>query len=256
MLMLFTNIPFTNASDYVYYLDVVPGKSAWQLIQESGLFAKFVLFILILFSIISWAIMLWKWRQFSRVEAGNRIFLRKFRSTSSIYSHYESLSKIQNTPLAIMVRQSFAELENGRGSQNDLSKNPVAVLDEDHLRLFSDAAERAGEEESSNLGKHIPFLATTANTSPFLGLLGTVWGIMGSFSSIGVRGSASLAIVAPGIAEALIATVAGLAAAIPAVIGYNHFNSRLKILGVTIDNFRSELVSALRRENLNNKVEG
>ena len=110
--------------------------------------------------------------------------------------------------------------------------------------------ERTGAEEVNRLEKAIVFLATTGNISPFFGLLGTVWGIMNAFASIGVRGSATLAVVAPGIAEALIATIAGLAVAIPAVMAYNFFNNKLKVISTQVDNFALEFLSAVKKENI------
>ncbi len=234
---------FTSLFGLGFVMDVAPGKSAWNLIMESGLFAKIVLLILIGFSVISWAIIFWKWRQFSKTKSETSYFLGKFRASENIRSAYASTKSIRNTPFVRIFKASLSEWEYCRS----LGDN---ILNEEHFKLIRDAAERAGEEELSDLGGYIPFLATTANSSPFLGLLGTVWGIMGSFSAIGARGSASLAVVAPGIAEALIATVAGLAAAIPAVIAYNHFNNRLRTLAVEVDNFKLELLSEYRRENL------
>ncbi|MBD3232947.1 MAG: hypothetical protein GF315_04410 [candidate division Zixibacteria bacterium] len=203
-----------------------------------------------MFSVVSWAIMLWKWRQFSAIESANKRFINNFRSARSIKNAYSNLSKFTKSPFSSMLRDSYAQWDYCRALQSDNSVNPSYSLNDEHFKIINDAAERAGEEELSGLSNYITFLATTANSSPFLGLLGTVWGIMGSFSAIGVRGSASLAVVAPGIAEALIATVAGLAAAIPAVIGYNHFSNRLRNFGVDVDNFKLELISAFRKENL------
>ncbi|MBD3170437.1 MAG: Tol-Pal system subunit TolQ [candidate division Zixibacteria bacterium] len=248
----------TNLANFLPYiittdLEVVPGKSAWELILESGLFAKLILLILVSFSIISWAIMLWKWRQLSRAESDSRYIIGKFRSSRDIQALYKSLPRIKNSPLDIMFREAHSEWEYSVSVEKEMTGQNPAELDEEHFKLIGEAAARAGEDELTRLSGYVSFLATTANASPFLGLLGTVWGIMGSFSAIGERGSASLAVVAPGIAEALIATVAGLAAAIPAVVGYNYFNNRLKVLGVMVDNFKSELVSAYRRENLVNR---
>jgi biopolymer transport protein TolQ len=246
----FKRIMYSLFSTFGIYTDVVPGKSAWDLISESGLFAKIILFILVSFSVISWAIMLWKRHQFARAESESRYIQRKFRSARDLVSAYSKLSGIKSSPLYKMYTEALSEWEYCLAVEKEISGNGNPHLDERHIKLIDEAAARAGEEELSRLGGYISFLATTANASPFLGLLGTVWGIMGSFSAIGVRGTASLAVVAPGIAEALIATVAGLAAAIPAVVGYNYFNNRLRVMGVKVDNFKSEIISAARRQNL------
>jgi len=253
MLNSILNIILTSNANL--FVDIIQEKSAWDLIRESGLFAKLVLFMLIMFSVISWAIMLWKWRQFARVESDNAYFMSRFRSSNDLKSSFKDLAKIKFSPFARMFKESFGEWDYCISVEKELSKSDSPKLGEQHFKIISDSASCIGEEELSRLGGYVTFLATTANASPFLGLLGTVWGIMGSFSAIGTRGSASLAIVAPGIAEALIATVAGLAAAIPAVVGYNYFNNRLRVMGVGIDNFKLELMNAFRRENLLNKKE-
>jgi len=226
--------------------DPVAGKKITDLIMDSSVFAKIILFVLLAFSIVSWAVMIYKFLQYKRVVESSEIFLREFRRRRSLEQSFASLSKMTRTPYSSIFGAAFVELESlvrGRGKSGE----PITI-DDDALEHVAEAIDRAGSSAVSNLEKNIVFLATTANASPFLGLLGTVWGIMESFSQIGVMGTATLAVVAPGIAEALIATVAGLAAAIPAVIAYNFFTNKLRFIVAEIDNFKSELFSAIKKE--------
>ncbi len=225
--------------------DVVAGKKITDLIAESSIFAKIVLLVLVVFSVISWAIMIYKYFEFKRAMSSSGEFLKEFRSRRSLEKSFPTLSRMKASPFAVMYGAAFVELESLANSSN---KDNKITIDDEGLEHIAEAIDRAGTEEAIRLEKYIVFLATTANASPFLGLLGTVWGIMGSFAQIGVRGTATLAVVAPGIAEALIATVAGLAAAIPAVIAYNYFTNKLRRIASEIDNFKSELFSAIKKE--------
>jgi biopolymer transport protein TolQ len=150
-----------------------------------------------------------------------------------------------------MLEAGFKESE--QFSKKEYLDNPrkeEGLTSENKTELIKMTLDRIGAEELSRLERYVVFLATTGNISPFFGLLGTVWGVMDSFASIGVRGSASLAVVAPGIAEALIATIFGLAVAIPAVIGYNYFNNRLKFISTDIDNFSLEFLTSAKKEGI------
>ena len=157
-----------------------------------------------------------------------------------------------------MLEAGFKELEEiGRREKDPLAEREAPLVVEfgpaqkkDRIDVIRMTLERVGSEEITRLEKSVVFLATTGNISPFFGLLGTVRGIMDSFASIGVRGSASLAVVAPGIAEALVATVVGLGVAIPAVMAYNFFNNQLKVYSTQVDNFTLEFLSAIKKENL------
>ncbi len=226
--------------------DPVAGKKLTDLIMESSVFAKIILFVLVAFSIVSWAVIIYKFFQYKRVTGESEVFLKDFRRRRSLEKSFSVLSKMNGTPLAAIFGAAFIELESLVSGRRG-SDEPVTI-DDDALELVSEAIDRTGVSEISKLEKNVVFLATTANASPFLGLLGTVWGIMESFAQIGVMGTATLAVVAPGIAEALIATVAGLAAAIPAVIAYNYYTNKLRFIATEIDNFKSELFSAIKKE--------
>jgi len=225
--------------------DVVAGKRITDLIVESSVFAKIVLLVLVLFSIISWAILIYKYFEYKAVFSESKSFLKEFRRRKSLEKSFSSLSRMKKSPMAVMYGAAFIELESLAGIKN---KDGKILIDDDSLDQLAEAIDRAGNTELMRLEKYVIFLATTANASPFLGLLGTVWGIMESFANIGVSGTATLAVVAPGIAEALIATVAGLAAAIPALIAYNFFVNKLRRVAGEVDNFKSELFSAIKKE--------
>jgi biopolymer transport protein TolQ len=218
-----------------------------RMVLESGLFAQIVLLILVFFSIFSWAIIIHKSRVFSRVDSHTRKFLQTFRRRKRLSEVYLACLSFDRTPLSKMLEVGYKELEEIFKGEN-VPANKGVNIDNERLEDIRTTMDRVGTEELENLGRRVTFLATTGNTSPFLGLLGTVWGVMDSFASIGVRGSASLAVVAPGIAQALIATIFGLIVAIPAVIGYNHFGNKLKATAVQVDNFSSEFISAVKKE--------
>jgi biopolymer transport protein TolQ len=227
------------------------------MIKDMDLFAQIVLIILLFLSVVSWAITFHKIALFRRTNAETEKFLSVFRRRRSISEVYLSGMSFRRTPLSRMLEAGFRELEEFGGRQNNPGRSGQMSLEEDIGSAQKDKSEvirmtleRVGSEEMNRLEKSLVFLATTGNVSPFFGLLGTVWGIMHSFASIGVRGSASLAVVAPGIAEALIATIMGLAVAIPAVMAYNFFNNKLKVISTQVDNFALEFLAAVRKEEL------
>ncbi|MFH0930551.1 MAG: MotA/TolQ/ExbB proton channel family protein [Candidatus Zixiibacteriota bacterium] len=222
-----------------------------RMVLESGVFAKTILFILLVFSVVSWGIIINKLRVFRKIDAETRRFLSAFRKSRTISEAYLACSSVRRTPLSRILEAGFKEGE--YFSKKEFLENPKKeelFSPEKKTELVKMTLDRVGAEELSRLERYIVFLATTGNISPFLGLLGTVWGIMDSFASIGVRGSASLAVVAPGIAEALIATIFGLAVAIPGVIGYNYFNNRLKFIATDIDNFSLEFLTKAKKEGI------
>jgi biopolymer transport protein TolQ len=220
--------------------------------------AQIVLLILLFLSVVSWAITFHKIAVFRRARAETEKFLSLFRRRRSVSEFRLSGISFKRTPLSRMLEAGLKEMEElGTRSNNPRRRKESSLLEEDaelakkdRLDVIRMTLERVGSEEINRLEKSIVFLATTGNVSPFFGLLGTVWGIMHSFASIGVRGSASLAVVAPGIAEALIATIMGLAVAIPAVMAYNFFNNKLKVISTQVDNFALEFIAAVKKEEL------
>jgi biopolymer transport protein TolQ len=220
-----------------------------QLIMNSGAMVRFVLLLLLFFSVTSWAIIFNKYRLISKAKKESAIFLDLFWNRRSLSEVYAASKKLRYSPLAKVFRVAYAELKK--------MKNPQAQAKEGRESQYEDLAaianikralRRAANVELSGLGKAVPFLATTGNTTPFVGLFGTVWGIMNAFRGIGLRGSASLSVVAPGISEALIATAAGLAAAIPAVVAYNYFSSKIRGLESEMHNFSADFLNLIERE--------
>jgi biopolymer transport protein TolQ len=209
------------------------------LIEQTGWVARIVLCILLILSVYSWAIIFQKSRLFAQIEPQTRRFLQMFRAGRGLPDPNTLRVGAGGTPLASVYQAGYRELEAqlGKGSTGGGKlKNANAVGVEMHV---------AAEDEMRRLEKGMSWLATTGSVSPFIGLFGTVWGVMDAFAGLGDAGTASLRAVAPGIAEALITTAAGLFAAIPAVISYNHYLSRMRGLGSRMDSFAAELVSKI-----------
>ncbi|MEK7864319.1 MAG: MotA/TolQ/ExbB proton channel family protein [Nitrospirota bacterium] len=200
-----------------------------QLIFQAGYVVKVVLLILLFFSVVSWAIIFYKYRYLSRANKETDVFLRTYRAGRDLKGLLTAVRSINLSPLANIFKFT--------SSENIVDKAEIKRS----LRRFSAL-------ESAKLEKYLSFLATTGSTTPFIGLFGTVWGIMNSFRGIGAAGSASLAVVAPGIAEALIATAAGLATAIPAVIAYNYYLSRARQMIIEMEDFSEELLDFFTKE--------
>ena len=212
-----------------------------ELIWNAGPVAKFVLVVLALFSVVSWALIVEKWWQLRRVRSQTLGFLRSFREGRRPSALQAVAKKNRDSPLA----QIYAAAYNEVGSGDDL--DDTDDISGERLNSAQRAMRRTAGLEIAQLERYLPFLATTASATPFIGLFGTVWGVMSAFHGIGSQGSASLAVVAPGISEALIATAAGLAAAIPAVIAYNYFVNRVKHWATEMDGFTLELLNVMSR---------
>jgi biopolymer transport protein TolQ len=205
--------------------------SALQLILQAGYIVKGVLLILLFFSVVSWAIIFFKHRYFSKARKETDHFLRAYRSGRDPKDLYQVTKNFVMSPIANVFKSVYSD-------EVHTSKSEVKRM----LRRYEAL-------ESAKLEKYLNFLATTGSTTPFIGLFGTVWGIMNSFRGIGAAGAASLAIVAPGIAESLIATAAGLAAAIPAVIAYNYYLSVARRLIIEMEDFSEDLLDLFAKEN-------
>jgi len=204
------------------------------LVAQSGPFAKVVLVILLVMSVYSWAVIWNRIRLYSRVERADRTFLGAFRRLAR---NADFRLVCEQHPHSLLARVALV----GQRALDQHSADPggSAAL---RYEIAQRAMDRCASEEAAMLERHVGFLATTGSVSPFIGLMGTVWGVMTAFLNIGAQGSASLVVVAPGIAEALIATVAGLAAAIPAVVGYNHLLGRLRDLTNATGQFANEFL--------------
>ncbi len=220
-----------------------------ELILSAGPVAKFVLLVLVVFSIICWALIVEKWWGFRKIRRETGRFLRVFREARRLSVVYGAAKKHRDSPLA-QVYAAGAQEAMGGFSLDGADRGPDEWEDgvpRERLDAMGRAMRRAATVEIERMERYLPFLATTASSAPFIGLFGTVWGVMTSFQGIGTQGSASLAVVAPGISEALIATAAGLAAAIPAVMGYNFFVNRVKYWAGEMDSFSLELLNLFGR---------
>lgn len=218
------------------FLDMFSG-GVIGMILHAGPVAKAVMIILLFFSVVSWTIIFFKTKQFNQMEKETNQMLSLLNETDSLKKLISGFRTLRESPyyrfiLLVYNAQSAAQKENpGHAAEN--------ILDaEKRLRIGI-------QEENERLEKYLSFLATTANTAPFVGLFGTVWGIMDSFREIGVRGTTSLAVVAPGISEALIATAFGLATAIPAVVGYNYLLGRSRRIASRLENFATYVLSLI-----------
>ncbi|HEY3278683.1 MAG TPA: MotA/TolQ/ExbB proton channel family protein [Syntrophorhabdaceae bacterium] len=209
------------------------------LVASAGTMAKVIIGILLLFSILSWTIMLVKMRQFGKTEREGKRFLSAAKETDSFRRLLGMYRDNPDNPFYRLMVVTYKEIT-AKQKENPRLEAETVPLIENVLRITI-------SEETETLERRLSFLATTANTAPFIGLFGTVWGIMDSFREIGVRGTTSLAVVAPGISEALIATAIGLATAIPAVLAYNYFNSRLKRIVAKMENASMYLLNILEK---------
>src|SRR5262245_22491757 len=205
--------------------------SIWGLVLQAGPFAKAVLVVLLVMSVVSWGAIWNRMRLYRRVEKADQNFLASFRRLPRNADVRLVCEQHPNSLLARVAMVGNRSLEQA-GDRHGSA----------HYERVQRAMDRAANEEIARLERHVGFLATTGSVSPFIGLMGTVWGVMTSFLNIGAQGSASLVVVAPGIAEALIATIAGLAAAIPAVVGYNHLLGRLRVFQNATGQFSTEFV--------------
>src|SRR6266571_3513233 len=208
--------------------------SILSLVVHAGPFAKGILLLLFGLSIWCWAVIGNRLRLYARVEGADRRFLAAVRR---LKVGADSRLVCEQHPDSLLAKVALA----GQRTLDQHRPDAALTLASRH-ELARHAMERCAGDETAGLERHVGFLATTGSVSPFIGLLGTVWGVMSAFLNIGAQGSASLVVVAPGIAEALIATVAGLAAAIPAVVGYNHLLGRLRAIGNSADQFAIEFL--------------
>ena len=228
-----------------------------QMVSNAGLMVQFVLLLLLFFSVTSWAIILIKFRYIRRAFKESDYFTEFFWKSRDLSEAFNKAKQFQGSPIARIFRIGYIELKKLSQSGISLtdqatsaSRGGTATLDGRLLRMdnLQRALRRATNTELTRMTQLVPFLATTGNTTPFIGLFGTVWGIMNSFHGIGLKGSASLAVVAPGISEALIATAAGLAVAIPAVIAFNHFTNKIRIIESELQSFSADFLNIVERD--------
>jgi len=222
-----------------------------RLIADSSPISKIVLLILALFSVASWSVILYKLWTFRRATRQSASFLDVFRRSNKFSEVQAVCRSLNESPLVGLFQAGYTELTAqlrqvpGGGGESAVAPSNRPTLKS--LTAVDRALTRASVVEVNKLEKRIPFLATTASIAPFIGLFGTVWGIMAAFQGIGQTGSTNLGVVAPGIAEALVATAVGLFAAIPAVYFYNHLSNGVKIFASEMDDFAMEFLNIVER---------
>ncbi len=207
-----------------------------------------IMVLLGIFSLISWAIIIYKGIALHRAHAQSETFLQVFRKSNKFSEVNSVCVQLKASPLVGVFQAGYVELNQQvrGGSQGSTAASPAKPTVRS-LESLSRALARAATVEATRLERRVTFLATTASVTPFIGLFGTVWGIMIAFGDIGRMGSANLAVVAPGISEALVNTAMGLLAAIPAAVFYNFFNSRIRVLTSMMDDFALEFLNIVER---------
>ena len=214
------------------------GGEIVDLVRQTGAVAQAVLLVLLAFSVVSWAIIISRWSVLKRARVQSGRFLRAFRRAQRLQDINTVAEQFRPSPLVGVFQSGFKEFERQVGTSGGL-RNPLAV---------QRAMQIASSEEMTRFERNLPWLAITAAVTPFIGLFGTVWGIIDAFHGLGTSGMATLRAVAPGISEALITTAAGLAAAIPAVIAYNLIGGSLRDFAARCDDFSLEMLNAVERQ--------
>lgn len=227
------------------------------MVVQSGPVARAILLILLIVSIIAWAIMFQKMWVFRKANKESKKFIKIFEEKKGGLSSAYTVSKLlKNSHLAKIFISGYLDIVSLQKFRRESKLSSAEVgkpLKHEDLLSLKRALDKKESQEINRFEKNLGFLATTGSTAPFIGLFGTVWGIMDAFRSIGIKGSASIGGVAPGISEALITTAAGLVAAIPAVIGYNHFSHKIKVIASEMDEFSLEFLSIIERGFLRKK---
>jgi len=228
-------------------LPASPQHGILDLVRGSGLVVQFILYLLILFSVASWGIIVYKLRQIRRARRESEKFIDVFWERRNLSSIHEASRDLKSCPVAQVFRSGYEELVRVSRTKKENAPGETLTTELGGVENVSRAMKRATSVEITKLEKYLIFLATTASAAPFIGLFGTVWGIMNAFRGLSVTHSSSIQAVAPGIAEALIATAVGLAAAIPALMAYNYFVQQIKVLASEMDNFSHEFLNIAER---------
>jgi len=218
------------------------------LIVHASSVAKGTLILLALMSIVSWFVIGTKWLYLARAYKRSVDFVESFWRTQRLDDVWKATENDPPSPVSEVFRAGFVELAKLRKRRTEAGGDTAAP--ETHIgdiESIERALSRARTMAVTEMENKVPFLATTASSAPFIGLFGTVWGIMNSFRNIGAKGAANLATVAPGIAEALVATAIGLVAAIPAVMGYNYLSRRIRVISAEMETFTNDFLNIIRR---------
>ena len=226
------------------------------MLSGAGPVVKFVMLLLLFFSIISWAIIFIKFRYIRKAFKKSAEFTEIFWQCQNLSDAFSKAKALRSSPTARIFITAYMEMT--RSDNKDRKKTQIQRTENSYFQISGSikrSLTRSIGVEIRRLVQLVPFLATAGNTAPFIGLFGTVWGIMGTFHEIGLSGSASLAVVAPGISEALIATAAGLAVAIPSVIAYNYFTDRIRALDSEWQSYSADLLNIMERD-MQKQMEG
>ena len=229
-----------------------------QMISNAGLIVKLVMLILLFFSITSWTIIIIKYRYIRNAFRESVAFSESFWSSRNLAEAFANAKQLRSSPVANIFRTGYQELKKFSKAQSPADlKSPAGGVSLgsqfEGISNITRALRRSSNTEITKMTQLVPFLATAGSTTPFIGLFGTVWGIMSAFHGIGQSGSASLAVVAPGISEALVATAAGLAVAIPSVIGYNFFMQKIRVIDTEMQSFSADFLNIVERDILRGK---
>lgn len=224
--------------------------NAWDAVINASIVVQLTLLGLVAMSIICWAITFAKLKKFKKIEEDNEAFSDAFWKARSLDEVYDSLSQFANSSLASVFHSGHTEMR--KMADSPLAENPQGEKNESTSFLsgmdnLKRALNKSIDSKLSEMESRLSILATAGSTGPFIGLFGTVWGIMGAFQKIGATNMASLAVVAPGISEALIATAIGLATAIPATVAYNHYLTRIRKHELDLNNFAADFLNITRR---------
>jgi biopolymer transport protein TolQ len=233
-----SNIDFHPGICYFFKLVIM---NVFRLILGASIVVQLVLVILLMFSIFSWAIILFKRNSLKTAARQSKKFLIVFRKSKNLLEVNEAAKKFKNSPLAFLFQAGFKDLAYHTKS------NPKPSISPSNLESINRALIKASNKEVTRMERMMNFLATTGSVTPFIGLFGTVWGIMNAFRELSIEEMNTLQAVAPGIAEALVATALGLFAAIPAVIAYNHFLHKIKEVITDMEDFSIEFLSITER---------
>jgi biopolymer transport protein TolQ len=225
-----------------------PYANPWDLVIGATPVTRIILIVLAAFSLASWVLIFWKWADFRRVKRYGDLFVESIQVATGLRDVYQILTRLEESPYSRVFRRGvnfFTELRPAALREEAGNAPGLSSAQLDTLRLV---LEKELAEERDDLAHGLPWLAIIGSVSPLLGLMGTVVGVMNSFIGITAQGSANIAAVAPGIAEALVTTVVGLGVAIPAVIGYNHYAAKLGLFTGELEGFASEFIGTLARE--------
>lgn len=222
--------------------------SIFEIMKHAGMVGKLIMFILLIFSVFSWAIVVMKFLVLRRAHHASLDFLDAFWESKTLNEAYSAARDYPLSPEATVFVAGYNELKKISSARNTAQGQATLEMQLATMDNLKRAVRKAQFLESDRLSSYLSVLATTGSATPFIGLFGTVWGIMASFQHIGEKGSASLAVVAPGISEALVATAAGLAVAIPAVIFFNYFSNKVAEVDSMVESFSTDFINLIERD--------